>query len=109
VVAVHFHHHSDPVIERRLDRIEAALETIIGDLKRMALNFDSLETAMSENSSAIDSAIKAFQDLAQAFKDEAANQSKVLQLADQLHQRAQSLAGAIVTNTPADPGAAPAA
>lgn len=75
----------------------------------MALNFDSLEMAMSENSSAIDSAVKAFQDLAQAFKDESANQAKVQELADQLHQRASTLAGAIVTGTPADPSAPPAA
>jgi predicted nucleic acid-binding Zn-ribbon protein len=113
VVAVHFHHHSDPVIERRLDRIEAALEHIIGALQTMALDFTPLKDAVSDIDTVIGSMKALLESIATQMEDKAADTAAIADLAAHIRSQKDALAQAVQNNTPADPsavtGPAPAA
>jgi hypothetical protein len=99
------YHYADTETLRRLDRIESALETIIERLQKMSLDFFRLETEVSENTTVIQSAVTLLTGIAQAIRDAAADQTKILSLADTLDQQTAALAGAIAANTgaPAEP------
>jgi hypothetical protein len=98
----HVHHHSDPAFERKLGRIEEALEIIIERLNRMALDFARIETEVSEIGTVVDSAVTLLQAVAQDIRDNVANQAKLNQLADNLDAKAAVLGQAIEANqTPA--------
>jgi archaellum component FlaC len=99
VVAVHIHHHSDPAIERRLDRIEAALEHVIGELKHMALDFSPLKDAVSDIDTVIES-------IAAQIEDKAADTAAIADLAAHIiRSQKDALAQAVQNNTAADPSA----
>ncbi len=76
----------------------------------MALDFSRLQAEISENASAIDSAVALISQVADALRDAAGNQAKVNELADQLDARTNALAAAIVAGTPVatDAGDTPA-
>lgn len=98
MVAVHIHHHSDPAIERRLDRIEAALEHVIGELKHMALDFSPLKDAVSDIDTVIES-------IAAQIEDKAADTAAIADLAAHIRSQKDALAQAVQNNTAADPSA----
>jgi hypothetical protein len=99
------YHYADTETLRRLDRIESALEIIIERLQKMSLDFSRLETEVSEITTVIQSSIASFAAIAQAIRADAADQTKILSLADALDQQGAALAGAIAANTgaPAEP------
>ncbi|HTD75197.1 MAG TPA: hypothetical protein VK652_16840 [Steroidobacteraceae bacterium] len=105
-VEVHnYYPNSDPDIARRLGRIEKALTHLIEGFEKMALDFNRLETEVSENSSVIQSVITLLTNIADAIRDAAANQAKVEALATQLDTQTQALSEAVAASTPAAPTA----
>lgn len=105
----HFHSF-DPGIERRLGRMEEALDTIIVRLSRMAIDLSRIETEVSENSTVLESARTLLASIVQQLRDAAAAdeaqiQAKVTELADKLDAQTNALAEAVQANTPAEPGA----
>jgi hypothetical protein len=94
-ITLHIHHHTDPALGRRLDRIEEALDTIIEGLQKMALDFNRLETEVTEIGTVVDSAVAVLQSVAQDNRDNIANQAKLGELADNLDAKAAALAAAI--------------
>jgi septation ring formation regulator EzrA len=103
VVAVHIHHHSDPAIERRLDRIEAALDHVIGALKAMALDFSPLKDAVSDIDTVIDSVKTLLEDIATQMEDKAADTAAIADLAAHIRSQKEALAQAVAANTAAAP------
>lgn len=103
------HYHSfDPGIERRLGRIEEALDTIIVRLSRMAIDLSRIETEVSENNSVIESARTLLASIVQQLRDaaaadEAVLQAKVTEIADKLDAQTNALAEAVAANTPTQP------
>lgn len=100
------HYHSfDPGIERRLGRLEQALDTIIVRLSRMAIDLSRIETEVSENNSVIESARTLLASIVQQLRDaaaadEAVLQAKVTEIADKLDAQTNALAEAVAANTP---------
>jgi antirestriction protein ArdC len=107
---IHHHHYQNtaPELTRQLGRIEQALNVIIEKGSKMALDFARLETEVSENSSVIQSAILLLQQVADAIRDAAADQAKVVALADSLDAQSNALAVAVAANTPGTPTPGPA-
>lgn len=99
----HYYPNSDPEISRRLGRIERALTHIIEKVEQMALNFERLETEVSENSSVIQSVVTLLASIADAIRDAASNQVKVEALATQLDAQTRALADAVAASTPVAP------
>jgi hypothetical protein len=105
---LHLQHHTDPATERKLDWIMKALRNIIEGQQNMARDFTKLEAELSENSSAIDSAVALITAVAQEIRDAAGDQARINDIADKLDAQSQRLAEAVVANQAPAP-AAPAA
>jgi hypothetical protein len=69
---------------------------------RMALNFQRLETEVSEMSTVIDGVVLLLTSLASEIRDNAANQAKIEEIATNLDTKANALAAAAVVGTPAE-------
>jgi signal transduction histidine kinase len=103
LVINHHYPESDPDISRRLGRIEKALTHIIEKVEQMALDFSRIEAEIAENNSVIQSVVTLLQNVANAIRDAAADQAKVVSLADQLDTQTNALADAVAASTPAAP------
>ncbi len=68
----------------------------------MALNFERLETEVSELGSVIDGVVTLLGQVAQEIRDNADNQRKIASIADQLDAKKDALAAAAVVNTPSE-------
>jgi hypothetical protein len=92
--------------ENRLRRRVQYLENVIDKallltkkLNTMGLEIDKLETEVSENTSATDSAITLLSNLASAVREVAGDKAKTLALATQLDSNSNRLADAVAANT----------
>lgn len=73
----------------------------------MALDMSALETEVSQNSDAVDSATTLLTRLAEEIRAAAGDPAKVAELASRLDAASTRLAEAVVANTPADPNPTP--
>jgi hypothetical protein len=113
---INIRHLTDPALERRLDRIETALEHLIGEFSKMTQTTDAtiaaIGDAVSRETSIID-AIKAFIDanvtaqakLTAELQAEGADIAKLQAFNDAMTANQDRLASLIVSGTPADTGA----
>jgi septal ring factor EnvC (AmiA/AmiB activator) len=109
ILRINHYHIPDPVSERRLDRIEAALEHIIGALNQMALDFTALKNAVADEETVIQSVVALLTSLAQEIRDHAADQAAIADLATRITAQKDALAQAVAANTPASGETPPAA
>jgi len=105
-IDLYHHSNTDPEILRRLDRIDSALNLILGKLHQMAVDFTRLETEVSENSDVTQSAITLLRTIVQSLREAASVeqgriQAAVNSLADKLDAKTAELGAAVAENTPA--------
>jgi hypothetical protein len=86
-------------------QILAALAAVQGAMQMAAVSFDALANQVKANTDAEASAITLLNHLSDLIRAAAADPAKVSALADSLKSSADSLAAAIVANTPAAPPA----
>lgn len=91
---------------KRFDRIDATLLSIAVYLKKeaaiMAAEFDALQTEVERNTEVDQSAIVLLQGLAAKIEELKTDPVKLQALADSLRSSSDSLAAAVVANTPAE-------
>lgn len=93
---LHIYHHADPELLGLLARMTSIMEKIM-------LDFSRLEAEISDMTSAVDGAIALLTQLAQELRDNAANQAKILEIANAMDAKSAALAEAVVVNTPSAP------
>jgi hypothetical protein len=86
-------------------QILAALAAVQGEMQMAAIGLDVLANQVKANTDAEASAITLLNQLSDLIRSAAADPAKVQALADSLKSSADSLAAAIVANTPAAPPA----
>lgn len=105
-------------VTRKLSKIEAQLLTVIERLEmlqqtqdeqgeQMSLDISRVESEVSENTDAVESASILLDTLADELRAAAGNQAAVNALADTLSNNSDRLAAAVVRNTPASPEPTP--
>jgi hypothetical protein len=95
----------------QLDRIEAKLDTLIGDVgtleDNVALDFNNLNAQVTAINDAAASAETLLTQLADELSSSAGDQAAVDSVAQQLRDQASALAASVVANTPAAPAPPP--
>lgn len=89
-------------LKQRVKDLQHVIETALlltQKLKKMDIEIEKLETEVSENTSATDSAIQLLTSLAQTIRDNAGNKAKMLELAGKLDANSNRLADAVTANT----------
>lgn len=87
-------------IHRKLDRILYMLERSEQDFAIMSVSFDALTAQVAENTDVEQSAIVLLQAISEQLRNAAGDPAEVNALAARLKSSADSLAAAIVANTP---------
>ena len=78
------------------------LNDLVKGVLLMALNLERLETEVSENTDAVDSAVALLSTLADEIRNAAGDPAAVEAIADKLDSNSQRLAEAVAANTPAE-------
>lgn len=94
-------------VEEKLDRILADLDHLHRHVEVVMADLTKIQTEVSENTSAVASAVALLDNLAQLIRDNATDVAALNELADQLDANSNQLAEAVVRNTPAEPPPAP--
>lgn len=102
---LHVYLHLEPSAEvlQILNNILSHVTTLTKEVKVMSAELDRLTTEVSENNSAIDSAIVLINGLAQQIRDLATDPAALNALADSLDAKSNELAAAVAANTPDAP------
>lgn len=72
-------------------------------IQALTLNFQRLETDVSNLTSVTQSVVTLLNSIAQEIRDSAANQAKLEELATKIESNATALSDAVVANTPTPP------
>jgi predicted nucleic acid-binding Zn-ribbon protein len=94
--------HRDARVEEKLDRALELLTALKTQGDAMATDLTRLTTEVTENSSAIDSAVTLIEGLAEQIRQLATDPAALNALADQLDASSNRLAAAVQANTPAE-------
>lgn len=100
---VFIHFPSEPGLERRLDRIETALTTLLKGQGKMTVELDRLTTEVAETRGVVDSAIALIGGMAQQIRDLSNDPAALTALADELDAQTNALAAAVAANSPPAP------
>ena len=88
-------------LERKLNHIQRTLNRILTKENIMSASLDALQAAVTRNGEVEDSAVLLIQGLAKQITDAAGDPAKLAELSASLTAQAETLAAAIVANTPA--------
>lgn len=100
---LHIHHHPDPVIESKLDRIMFMLQKLLTEETKMSAELDSLTAEVQRDKDLQSSAIKLIQGIAAQITAAANDPAAILAIASDLKASDDTLAAAIQANTPPQP------
>jgi len=101
---VHQHFYSDPTVRRKLDRIERMLTVLLRQGDIMAGELEALQAQVEKNTEVDQSAIALLNGLSTQITALKNDPVKLQAFADSLRASSQSLADAVVANTPAEDG-----
>jgi hypothetical protein len=118
-IVINNYYQIDPDIRAQLDRIEAALTTVEGDIIDMTKVTDAAIAKMTDAVTADTNAVtsleaflvanaQAVKDLADELTAEGNDAARITALADAQIANSQRIAALILANTPVDPGVVPA-
>lgn len=94
-------------MEQKLDLIAAALAGVAAQTGVIVTDLSAITNEVQENGDAVASAVSLLGSLSQQIRDLSTDPAALQALADQLDANTQSLAEAVVANTPAAPEPTP--
>lgn len=103
IIKVHHFHHPDKEVTGRLWRVQQMLGIVVKNQENIMATIEDLKASVQKNTDAEASVVTLMQGLSQQLKDaKAANDPAAIQaVIDQIDANTNSVAAAVVANTPA--------
>jgi uncharacterized protein YoxC len=99
---IHLHiHNDDPATGQKLDRILSLLATILQKEGQLMAAIDDLQADVTAEDTVIDSVVVLLKGLSAALATAGVDPTKLAALRADIQSKTQSLAAAVVANTPA--------